>query len=83
MILSPKSVFFSQTNCIDKCVFKFSNVNQKVMGIYVEAQTAINQRRMEEVAAQQQEVQSIALPATTASDVTQTQISDTSAAALA
>lgn len=49
----------SQTNCVDKCVIKFSNVNQKVMGIYVEAQTAINARRMAELETQlkQQEAQ--------------------------
>ncbi len=48
-----------QTDCVDKCVIKFSNVNQKVMGIFVEAQTAINAKRMAELEAQlkQQEVQ--------------------------
>lgn len=51
------------------------------MGIYVEAQTAINQRRMEEVAAQQQaEVQSIAPVTSAASDVDVPQMSDTTAA---
>lgn len=52
-----KNVF--QTNCVDKCVIKFSNVNQKVMGLYVEAQTAINNRRMAELESQlkQQEAQ--------------------------
>lgn len=51
-----------QTNCVDKCVIKFSNVNQKVMGIYVEAQTAINVRRMAELELQlkqQQEAQAL------------------------
>lgn len=39
-------------------MIKFSNVNQKVMGIYVEAQTAINAKRMAELESQlkQQEV---------------------------
>ncbi|KAJ6635961.1 Mitochondrial import inner membrane translocase subunit Tim10B [Pseudolycoriella hygida] len=37
-----------ETNCVDKCVTKFSNVNQKVMAVYVEAQTAINAKRMAE-----------------------------------
>lgn len=48
-----------QTNCVDKCVIKFSNVNQKVMGLYIEAQTAINNRRMAELEIQlkQQEAQ--------------------------
>lgn len=40
-------------------MIKFSNVNQKVMGIYVEAQTAINAKRMAELELQlkQQEAQ--------------------------
>lgn len=41
-------------------MIKFSNVNQKVMGIYVEAQTAINAKRMAELESQlkqQQEAQ--------------------------
>lgn len=51
------SIFF-QTSCVDKCVIKYSNVNQKVMGIFVEAQTAINAKRMAELELQlkQQEV---------------------------
>ncbi|KAG4078410.1 hypothetical protein HA402_013121 [Bradysia odoriphaga] len=49
-----------ETNCVDKCVIKFSNVNQKVMGIFVEAQTNINAKRMAELELQlkqQQEAQ--------------------------
>lgn len=40
-------------------MIKFSNVNQKVMGLYVEAQTAINAKRMAELEIQlkQQEAQ--------------------------
>lgn len=57
--LLPIISTFTQTNCVDKCVIKFSNVNQKVMGLYVEAQTAINTRRMAELEIQlkQQEAQ--------------------------
>lgn len=42
-------------------MLKFSSVNQKVMGVYVEAQTAINQKRMAEVEAQMKQAQAAEL----------------------
>lgn len=38
-----------ESNCLDKCVFKFSNVNQRVMAAYVHDQAIINERRMKEM----------------------------------
>lgn len=38
-----------ESNCLDKCVAKFSNVNQRIMGTYVQEQSAINERRMKEM----------------------------------
>lgn len=38
-----------ESNCLDKCVLKFSNVNQRVMNAYVHDQTLINERRMKEM----------------------------------
>lgn len=47
-----------ESSCLDKCVQKFARVNQRVMNVYVEVQSAINVRRMaeiEEAAKKQQE----------------------------
>lgn len=42
----------AESTCLDKCVLKFSNVNQRVMGTYIAEQSLINERRMKEVEAQ-------------------------------
>lgn len=38
-----------ESSCLDKCVLKFSNVNQRVMSAYVHDQAIINERRMKEM----------------------------------
>lgn len=38
-----------ESTCLDKCVLKFSNVNQRIMNAYVHDQSLINERRMKEV----------------------------------
>lgn len=38
-----------ESNCLDRCVLKFSNVNQRVMSAYVHDQAIINERRMKEM----------------------------------
>lgn len=38
-----------ESNCLNKCVLKFSNVNQRVMGTYIAEQSLINERRMKDV----------------------------------
>lgn len=38
-----------ESNCLDRCVLKFSNVNQRVMSAYVHDQALINERRMKEM----------------------------------
>uniref|UniRef100_A0A1L8E0V5 Mitochondrial import inner membrane translocase subunit n=1 Tax=Nyssomyia neivai TaxID=330878 RepID=A0A1L8E0V5_9DIPT len=48
------SAFESQ--CVDHCFGKFTNVNQKVLGVYVEVQQEINARRMAEIEANQNAV---------------------------
>lgn len=40
--------------CLDKCVQKFTRVNQRIMNVYVEVQTGINERRVAEMEAQAQ-----------------------------
>lgn len=42
-----------EVRCTDNCVGKFSNVNQRLMQVYVGVQTDLNQRRMVEFEAQQ------------------------------
>lgn len=42
-----------EVRCTDNCVGKFSNVNQRLMQVYVGYQTDLNQRRMVEFEAQQ------------------------------
>lgn len=41
-----------ESTCLDKCVLKFSNVNQRVMGTYIAEQSVINERRLKEVESQ-------------------------------
>ncbi|KAL5276921.1 TIMM10B family protein [Megaselia abdita] len=38
-------------SCVDKCVNKFARFNQKMMSVYVEVQTNINAKRMQEAEA--------------------------------
>lgn len=38
-----------ESNCLNKCVLKFSNVNQRIMGTYIAEQSVINEQRMKEV----------------------------------
>lgn len=45
------SFIFHQPKCIDKCVQKFTNVNHRSLGVYVELQAEITQRRMAEMEA--------------------------------
>uniref|UniRef100_A0A182RCL9 Zf-Tim10_DDP domain-containing protein n=1 Tax=Anopheles funestus TaxID=62324 RepID=A0A182RCL9_ANOFN len=42
-----------EISCADNCVLKFTNVNQRLLKVYVGVQSDINQRRMAEVEAQQ------------------------------
>ncbi|XP_050075927.1 mitochondrial import inner membrane translocase subunit Tim10B [Anopheles maculipalpis] len=42
-----------EISCADNCVLKFTNVNQRLLKVYVGVQADINQRRMAEVEAQQ------------------------------
>ncbi|XP_065088149.1 mitochondrial import inner membrane translocase subunit Tim10B [Ochlerotatus camptorhynchus] len=46
-----------ELRCTDNCVAKFSNVNQRLMKVYVGVQTDLNQRRMVEFEAQQAKLQ--------------------------
>lgn len=46
-----------ELRCTDNCVAKFSNVNQRLMQVYVGVQTDLNQRRMVEFEAQQAKLQ--------------------------
>lgn len=39
----------TESSCLDKCVLKFSNVNQRVMAAYIRDQAIINERRMKEM----------------------------------
>lgn len=41
--------FLFQLSCVDRCVNKFSRINQKIMQVYVNVQAQINQRRMENI----------------------------------
>lgn len=58
--LSPE-----ESSCLDRCVIKFSSVNQRIMSGYVEEQTIINTRRMQEVETQAQAARAIELKAAT------------------
>lgn len=56
----------NESNCLDKCVSKFSNVNQRVMAAYVHDQSLINERRMKEME-EQMKVNEASLAASAAS----------------
>lgn len=58
--LSPE-----ESTCLDRCVIKFSSVNQRVMSGYVEEQTLINTRRMKEMEVQMQAAREAELKAAT------------------
>lgn len=38
-----------ESTCLDRCVLKFGNVNQRVMNAYIHDQAIINERRMKEM----------------------------------
>ncbi|XP_055607642.1 mitochondrial import inner membrane translocase subunit Tim10B [Uranotaenia lowii] len=42
-----------EIRCTERCVGKFTNVNQRLMQVYVGVQSEINLRRMQEVEAEQ------------------------------
>lgn len=54
--LFTRSLSEYESSCLDKCVIKFSNVNQRVMSTYVREQTLINQRRLKEMEQQMQTI---------------------------
>lgn len=54
-----------ESKCLDRCVIKFSSVNQRVMSGYVEEQTLINTRRMKEMELQVQAAREVELKAAT------------------
>lgn len=66
-----------EANCLDKCVKKFSNVNQRVMGAYIAEQTVINERRTKEVEAQLAAVAANEVTPTVSSANNSESISDT------
>ncbi|XP_017483449.1 PREDICTED: mitochondrial import inner membrane translocase subunit Tim10B [Rhagoletis zephyria] len=47
----------SESTCIDRCVVKFARFNQKMMNVYVEVQSDINQKRMQEIEANQKQLE--------------------------
>lgn len=46
--------------CVRVCVDKFANVNQRMMGTYVEVQGTINERRMKEYEEQLKQAEALA-----------------------
>lgn len=60
-----------ESNCLDKCVLKFSNVNQRVMNAYVHDQAIINERRMKEMEEQMKANEAAALAAASAVPATE------------
>lgn len=49
-----RDISANESSCLDICVLKFSNINQRIMGTYIAEQSVINKRRMEEVETQMQ-----------------------------
>ncbi|XP_037952723.1 mitochondrial import inner membrane translocase subunit Tim10B [Teleopsis dalmanni] len=47
--LSDRNLSTNEHTCVDSCVTKFARFNQKMMNVYIEVQTEINQRRIREL----------------------------------
>ncbi|XP_052855561.1 mitochondrial import inner membrane translocase subunit Tim10B [Drosophila gunungcola] len=47
--LSQRDLGGHEDICVDRCVTKFARFNQNMMKVYVDVQTTINAKRMEEV----------------------------------
>lgn len=48
-VFVTKCRFTRQDLCVDRCVTKFARFNQNMMKVYVDVQTTINAKRMEEM----------------------------------
>ncbi|ETN59643.1 mitochondrial inner membrane protein translocase, 9kD-subunit [Anopheles darlingi] len=51
--LFGRDLTHQEISCADNCVSKFTNVNQRLLQVYMGVQTDINQRRMADMEAQQ------------------------------
>lgn len=49
-----------EINCVDQCVEKYARVNQRILGVYMEAQTAINTKRVQEMDEMQKKLEAAA-----------------------
>ncbi|XP_016936723.1 mitochondrial import inner membrane translocase subunit Tim10B [Drosophila suzukii] len=47
--LSQRALGGQEDICVDRCVTKFARFNQNMMKVYVDVQTTINAKRLEEV----------------------------------
>ncbi|XP_016995328.1 mitochondrial import inner membrane translocase subunit Tim10B [Drosophila takahashii] len=47
--LSQRDLGGQEDMCVDRCVTKFARFNQNMMKVYVDVQTTINAKRVEEV----------------------------------
>ncbi|KAH8354821.1 hypothetical protein KR084_009135, partial [Drosophila pseudotakahashii] len=47
--LSQRDLGGQEDMCVDRCVTKFARFNQNMMKVYVDVQTTINAKRLEEV----------------------------------
>ncbi|XP_049540883.1 mitochondrial import inner membrane translocase subunit Tim10B [Anopheles darlingi] len=67
--LFGRDLTHQEISCADNCVSKFTNVNQRLLQVYMGVQTDINQRRMADMEAQQAKLLAEAQQAETASQV--------------
>ncbi|XP_034664025.1 mitochondrial import inner membrane translocase subunit Tim10B [Drosophila subobscura] len=47
--LNQRELGGQEDSCVDRCVTKFARFNQSMMKVYVDVQTTINTKRMQEV----------------------------------
>ncbi|XP_030373656.1 mitochondrial import inner membrane translocase subunit Tim10B [Scaptodrosophila lebanonensis] len=47
--LGERELGKEEETCVDRCVTKFARFNQNMMKVYVDVQTTINNKRMEEL----------------------------------
>lgn len=66
----PLNIPSLQNQCVNNCFGKFTNVNQKILGVYIDVQQEINTRRIAELEANQ--ASAIQETAPTAPAVTET-----------
>lgn len=61
--LFNRSISDTESSCVDKCVEKYARVNQRILGVYMEVQQVINDKRVKEMEEMQKKLEAAAAEA--------------------